>query len=163
MPKTLQSQLYTQQLTAANNVAYRIDDGRKTGANPQYAEIVVDVDPLNVAGDVIKLFELPAGSYVLPALSKIVVSSDITSGTLLVNVGDAGDSARFCIGANCSNVGMVDFLTPNPNPMGLLTHVDAVKSATPALNTALVTATLATLTQTVTGGRFVVILAYASI
>jgi hypothetical protein len=165
MPKTTQSALYQSQLAAGGNVVNRINDGRVTAASPQYTRVVVNFDGSNVANDVITLFELPAGSYVLPELSKIIVTDDMTSGALNVHVGDVADPDRYCISANCAAPGVVDFIAAGATafPAGLLTRTDAVKSATAAKNTVLVTATLATFTATIEAGQFVVILAYASI
>lgn len=165
MPKTTQSALFILQAAAALNVVNRIDDGRQTAASPQFARIVVNVDALNVATDVITLFELPAGSYVLPELSKILVTDDMTSGALTVHIGDVVDPDRYCISANLATPGVVDFIAAGATafPAGLLTRTDAVKTATAAQNTVLVTATLATFTATIEAGQFVVILAYASL
>lgn len=165
MPKTTQSALSILQASAALNVSKRIDDGRLTSAQPKYAEIVVNIDPLNVQADVITLFQLPEGSYVLPALSQIIVTDDMTTGALTIHIGDVVAPSRYCISANCATPGVVRFIDAAATvfPAGLLTHTKVVKSRTAALDTSVVTATLATFAATIEAGQFVVILAYVTL
>ncbi len=162
MPKTTQSLLYAAQVAAGLNTRNRIEDARQGSAEPQYARIIVETDGTNVTGDVITLIELPAGAIVMPELSKIVVETDLTSGVLTLDVGDVVNRVRYCNGANCSNVGAVEFLAP-AIPVGFLTRTKVVKDPVVALNTSLVSVRVASLTATATAGRFVVILAYATI
>lgn len=155
MPKTTQSVQYAAQVAAAANFTARIDDARVLTGAVQTALLKVVIDAANVATDVITLMELPPGAIVLPELSKIIMTDDATSGALTIDIGDVVDPDRYCDGANCAAVGVVDFLTP-AFPAGLGTRKQV--SASDASH--LVTLTLATFTATIEAGELYVLLAY---
>lgn len=159
MAKSTESTQYAAQVAAASNFATRIDDKRQIMGDVQFATIKVPVTADNVATDVITLLELPAGAIVLPELSKLVVTDDMTSGALTIDIGDIVDPDRYCDGANCASVGVVEFLTPVA-PAGLATKTPVAKTGVSTTDTSLVTATLATFTATIEAGEFYVVLAY---
>lgn len=162
MAKSTQSTQYAAQLAAAASFGSRIDDKRVIEGSVQYATIKVPVTADNVATDVITLLELPAGAIVLPELSRIYVTDDMTSGALTIDIGDIVDPDRYCDGANCASVGLVEFLTP-ATPAGLATKTPVAKTGVSTTDTSLVTATLATFTATIEAGEFYVILAYKNL
>jgi hypothetical protein len=165
MPKTTRSNQYAAQLNAGNLGGQRIDDGRQLSAQPQYTFCVVDFDGSNVAADVVTLVKLPPGAIVLPSLSKIIVSTALTTGVCTMDVGDVTNRTRYCAGANCAALGSVDFLSAVATagfPAGFLTRQRVVEDPSPLLDTTLVTVRIATLTLP-TAGRFVVMVAYATI
>lgn len=159
MAKSTQSTQYAAQVAAAANFTARMDDKRLIQGCVQYATIQVPVTADNVATDIITLMQLPPGAIVLPELSKIVVTDDMTSGALTIDIGDIVDPDRYCDGANCASVGVVEFLTPVA-PAGLATKTPVAKTDVAATDTSLVTATLATFTATIEAGEFYVVLAY---
>lgn len=158
MPKTTQSVEYAAQVAAAANFTARIDDKRDIGGTVQTALVRVDITNENVATDVITLLELPPGAVVLPELSKIIVTDDMTSGALTIDIGDVVDPDRYCDGANCASTGVVDFLTP-AFPAGLATRHETDAGT----STNLITATLATFTATIEAGTFYVLLAFKTL
>ena len=159
MAKSTQSTQYAAQVAAAASFNSRIDDKRDIEGCIQFATIQVPVTADNVATDVITLLELPPGAVVLPECSKIVVTDDMTSGALTIDIGDVVDPDRYCDGANCAAVGEVSFLAP-AIPAGLATKTSVAKTGVATTDTSLVTATLATFTATIEAGEFYVILAY---
>jgi hypothetical protein len=159
MAKTTQSTQYAAQVAAGANFVNRIDDSRQTSGAVQFALIEVPITADNVALDVITLLELPSGAIVCPELSSLIVTDDATSGALTIDIGDVVDVDRYCDGANCAAVGVVDFLTP-AIPVGLGTRTPVLKSADATLNTSLVTMKLATFTATIEAGSVFVNLAY---
>lgn len=158
MPKTTESTQYAAQVAAAANAASRIDDSRQIDGAVQYAFIDVPIDAANVATDVITLVELAPGAIIYPELSFIVVTDDMTSGALTIDIGDSVDPDRYCDGANCASTGTVQFLAP-AIPAGYTTRhkLDGVTG------TNVITATLATFTATIEAGAFRVVLAYKSL
>jgi hypothetical protein len=162
MPKTTQSVQYAAQVAAASSFASRIDDSRQISGEIQYATIKTVFDGSNVATDVITLLELPAGSIVLPELSKLIVTDDMTSGALTIHIGDIADNDRYCVSANCAAPGVIDFIAAGATtfPAGLGTRTPVVKSAVAGSNTSLVLMTLATFTATIEAGEVYVVIAY---
>lgn len=162
MPKTTQSNEYAAQVAAASNYADVTLDKRSIEGAVQYAKVKVVTDGSNVATDVIDLIQLPAGSIVLPELSSIVVTDDMTSGALTIHVGDIVDADRYCISANCAAPGVVPFIaagaTAFPAGFGTLHQLDGTGVST--TDTTIIKATLATFTATIEAGEFYVILAY---
>lgn len=157
MPTT-QSTQYAAQVAAAASAASRIDDSRQLSGEIQYAFIDVPILADNAATNVITLIELPAGAIIYPELSKIVVSDDMTSGALTIDIGDSVDPDRYCDGANCASTGEVSFLAPAfPAAYTTRHKLDAVAG------TNIITATLATFTATIEAGAFRVVLAYKSL
>lgn len=165
MPKTTQSVEYTAQVAAAANFSSRIDDKRNIGGSVDYARIKVTMDATNVAGDVITLLELPAGAVVLPELSSFIVTDDCTTGALTIHVGDVLDPDRYCVSANCATPGVIPFILASATtfPVGLAARTLVNKSRDAALNTSLVTMTLATFTATIEAGEIYVNLAYKNL
>lgn len=153
MAATTQSEQYADQLEAAASFADRIDDKRYLEGAVQTAKIQVVTTADNAASDVISLIELPPGAMVIPELCKIVVTDDMTSGACTIDIGDDDDPDRYCDGANCASVGVVDFLTPAiPAAFGTPYAV--------AGDNRVVKATFATLAATIEAGEFWVVLAY---
>lgn len=143
---------YAAQLAAAANYADTIDDKRKIEGGIQYAFINVAVAADAAAADTVKLIELPVGSIVYPELSFIVVTDDMSSGAVTIDIGDT-DVDRYCDGANCAAVGTVQFLA-SAIPDGY-TNRHKITEATKV-----VTLTYATLAATVEVGAYRVVLAY---
>lgn len=160
MAKLTESTQRTAQLAAASSFSStsRLDK-RHTEGPVQYAFIDCPVTADNVATDEIDLIELPAGAMVIPELSFIVVTDDMTSGALTIDIGDAVDVDRYCDGANCASTGTVQFLAP-AIPDGYTNRHMTVDTGAAATTTTLVKATLATFTATIEAGVFRVVLAY---
>jgi hypothetical protein len=154
MPSTNSVQ-YTAQLAAAANYADTIDDKRQIEGGIQYAFIDVAVAASATAADTVNLIELPVGSIVYPELSFIVVTDDMSSGAVTIDIGDT-DVDRYCDGANCASVGTVQFLAP-AIPDGY-TNRHKITEATK-----LIKVTYATLAATVETGAYRVVLAYKSL
>lgn len=152
MAKTTQSVQYAAQVAAAANYASTMDDARQIEGAIQYAFIDVAPTADNVATDVITLWEAPVGAIIYPELSFIVVTDDMSSGAVTIDIGDT-DVDRYCDGANCASVGTVQFLAP-AIPDGY-TNRHKVTEATK-----LIKATLATYAATVEAGAFRVVIAY---
>lgn len=160
MAATTQSTQYAAQVAVASNFssASRLDK-RHTEGSVQYAFLDVATTTDNAALDVIGLIELPAGSVVYPELSFIVVTDDMTSGALTIDIGDAVDVDRYCDGANCASTGTVQFLAP-AIPDGYTNRHQTVDTGVAATTTTLIKLTLATFTATIEAGAFRVVLAY---
>lgn len=153
MAATLTSTQRDAQVAAALNFADRLDDHRQIGGFVQYAKCVVTTTADNDAADEIDLVELPLGAVVLPELSFIIVTDDMSSGAVTIDIGDSDTVDRYCDGANCAAVGTVQFLAP-AIPDALLTEHRVTA------DTRLIKATMATMAATIEAGQFVVILAY---
>ena len=151
MPSTNSVQ-YAAQLAAAANYASTIDDKRQIEGSIQYAFIDVAVAASAAQGDTVNLIEMPVGAIVYPELSFIVVTDDMSSGAVTIDIGDT-DVDRYCDGANCASVGTVQFLAP-AIPDGY-TNRHKITEATK-----LIKATFATLAATVEIGAFRVVIAY---
>jgi hypothetical protein len=162
MPKTTQSVQYAAQVAAASNYGDTTLDKRDIMGPVQYAKCKAVFDGSNVATDVITLVQLPPGAIVLPELSKILVTDDMTSGALTIHVGDVLDPDRYCISANCAAPGVVDFIASNAStfPAGFGTPLQVDNTGVAATNTSLVTMTLATFAATIEAGELYVVIAY---
>ncbi len=146
---------YAAQVAAAANYADTMDDKRQIEGCIQYAFIDVAVAATDAQGDTVKLVELPVGSIVYPELSFIVVTDDMSSGAVTIDIGDT-DVDRYCDGANCAATGTVQFLAP-AIPAGYTTRHKITEA------TKVVTLTYATLAATVEVGAFRVVIAYKSL
>lgn len=156
MAATTQSTEYAAQVAATANFADRIDDNRNIGGSVQFARIEVPLTADNAADDVITLIELPEGAVVIPELSKVIVSDDVSSGAVTVDIGDSEDADRYADGINLASVGTVDFTS-----VVSATVPDALHNRHKVNeDTKLVTMTLVTYAATVEAGEFIVILAY---
>ena len=162
MAKSTQSDTYAAQVAAQASFAARTLDARTVDTPVKTALIKVPVTADNVATDVITLIELPPGAIVLPEISSIIVTDDMTSGALTIDIGDSGDPDRYCDGANCASVGVVNFLTP-AIPAGFATRTATAETASASQSGTVVTATLATFTATIEAGEFYVSLAYKTL
>jgi hypothetical protein len=162
MPKTTQSNERIKQVAAAANYASVDLDARTIDTPVKFATVVADFDGSNVATDVIELFKLPPGAVLLPQLSSIIVTDDMTSGALTIHVGDAVDDDRYCISANCAAPGVIPFIAANATtfPAALLTPHKVKDTGAPATDTSLVLIKLATFTATIEDGQLVFNLAY---
>lgn len=157
MAATTQSTQYEAQTAAAGAYQAVTVDSRQVSGPVQFARVDVPITTDNAANDVISLIKLPPGAIVLPELSKIIVTDDMTSGAMTIDIGDAGDADRYCDGANTAAVGVVDFLTP-AIPAGFTTRYEI-----PAGDNQIVTATLATFAATIEAGSFSVIIAFKTL
>jgi hypothetical protein len=162
MAATTQSTQRIAQVAAALNFSDRLDDKRQIEGDIQYAFIDVPITADNAAADVIDLVELPAGAILYPELSFIVVTDDMSSGAVTIDIGDAVDADRYCDGANCASVGTVQFLAP-AIPAAYTTRHKLVDTGAAATTTTLIKLTFATLGATVEVGQFRVVLAYKSL
>jgi len=153
MAKATQSVQYAAQVAAAANYNSTIDDKRQIEGAIQYAFIDVAPTADNVATDVIALWEAPVGAIIYPELSFIVVTDDMSSGAVTLDIGDTTDVDRYCDGANCASVGTVQFLAP-AIPDGY-TNRFKITNALKAIQV-----TLATYAATVEAGAFRVVIAY---
>lgn len=162
MPKTTQSVQRAAQVAAASNFASRLDDSRQIGSEIQYAKVKAVFDGSNVATDVIELLQLPPGAIVLPELSKIIVTDDMTSGALTIHVGDVVDPDRYCISANCAAPGVIEFIAAAATafPAGFGTPLQVAATGVSTTDTSIVTATLATFTATIEAGELYFVIAY---
>ena len=162
MPKTTQSVQRAAQVAAAANYASVTLDKRDIEGDVQYARVKAVFDGSNVATDVIELIQLPAGAMVIPELSKILVTDDMTSGALTIHVGDVVDPDRYCISANCAAPGVVEFIAAGATtfPAALATPLSVNATGVSTTDTSLVTATLATFTATIEAGELYFLIAY---
>lgn len=159
MAKTTQSTQYAAQVAGAANYASVTLGKREVDGPVLFAFVDVAVSADNVATDVIDLIELPAGAIVIPELSKIIVTDDMTSGALTIDIGDAVDADRYCDGANCASVGTVECISA-AYPDAYTTRHQCVNTGVASTTTTLIKATLATFTATIEAGAFRVVLAY---
>lgn len=156
MAKTTQSTQYAAQVAAEANFSARINDSRQIDGPVEWAFIDVATTVDNVALDVISLVELPEGVIVIPELSFIRVTDDMTSGALTIDIGDATDPDRYCDGADCAAVGEVKFLAA-AIPDGYTNRYKVTGANW------IITLTLATFTATIEAGAFRVAIAYKSL
>lgn len=152
-----QSTQYAAQVAAKANYADAIDDGRQLSGAVQYAECDVTWDGDESASETVTLVELPEHAQVLPELSKIIVSTDCAA-TLTVDVGDADDADRYCDGADCAAVGVIEF-TSAAIPAGVTTRHDTTASDASGDDTRKIIATWATL-ATPAAGQIKFLIAY---
>lgn len=151
-----QSVQYAAQVAATANVSKRINDSRQVDGPVEYSYIDLAIPADQAALSVVTLVELPIDVIVIPELSFIVVTDDITSGAATVDIGDSANPDRYCDGANIASVGTVQFLAPAiPEGYGTRHRTTDV--------TRFITLTFATLTATVEAGEFRVVLAYKSL
>lgn len=162
MAATTQSTQRIAQVAAAGNFASRIDDSRQVSGALQYALIDVPITADNAAADVLELIELPPGAIVYPELSRIIVTDDMSSGAVTIDIGDIVDPDRYCDGANCAAVGTVEFIAP-AIPDGYTNRHAVVDTNVASTATNLILLTFATLAATVEVGQFRVILAYKTL
>ena len=162
MAKTTLSVQRAAQIAAAANFTARIDDKRKIEGCIQYAFIDVVVDALNVANDVIDLIELPPGAIIYPELSYIIVSDDMSSGAVTIDIGDIVDPDRYCDGANCAATGKQEFIT-SAFPDAYNNRHELKDTGAAATSTTLILLTFATLAATVEAGALRVVLAFKSL
>lgn len=156
MAKTTQSVQYAAQVAAAGNFNSRINDARTIQMDVEYAFIDVATTVDNVATDVIALLEFDTDVIIIPELSFIVVTDDMSSGTVALDIGDTTDPDRYCDGAVCSAVGTVQFISA-AIPDG---YTNRHKTTT---DTRLVSVTLATFGATVEAGAFRVVIAFKAL
>jgi hypothetical protein len=71
------------------------------------------------ANDTIQLFDLPAGSVIIPALCWVTCADPGT--TLTLDIGDAADPDRYADGIVLSAGGNVNFASTLPVPAGITT------------------------------------------
>ena len=165
MPKTTQSNEYIAQLAAAEKFSARINDARNLSGPVQYASIIVPFDATAMANnDVVSLLKLPPGALVMPELSQIIVTDDLTSGALTVNIGDILVPARYGIAVDIANPGVKQFSASGATVFpAALTLVSGVRYKTddtgvPATDTSLITMTMGGVTTE--AGALTVLLAY---
>lgn len=84
-------------------------DGIRTGAALLLATATIILVGTEVANDTLQLFDLPAGCEIVPQLSHVTCSADPSSGTLTLDVGDAGDIDRYADNILLANGGQVFF------------------------------------------------------
>lgn len=162
MAKTLQSAQYLAQLAAALDFSDRINDKRQISGEVQYSFLDVAPTTDNAAGDVIDLIRLPDGVIVIPELSKVIVTDDMSSGAVTFNIGDVVDADRYAVGINCASPGTVEFLS-GTLPDGYANRHKVTDTGATASSTNLVKLTLATYAATVEAGAFRVVLAWKSL
>ncbi len=159
---TFQSTQRTAQVAAATSFASRLDDSRQVSGELQYALIDVTVAASWAANDIVELVELPAGAIIYPELSRIIVTDDMSSGAVTIDIGDIVDPDRYCDGANCAAVGTVEFLAP-AIPAAYTTRHPVLETGNASTATNLILLTFASLGATVEAGQFRVILAYKTL
>lgn len=162
MPKTLQSVQYAAQLAAALDFSDRINDKRQISGEVQYSFLDVAPTVDNAVNDVIELLRLPDGAIVIPELSKVIVTDDMSSGAVAFHIGDVLDPDRYAVAINCASVGTVEFLS-GTLPDGYTNRHKVVDTGATASSTNLVRLTLATYAATVEAGAFRVLLAWKSL
>lgn len=161
MPKTTQSTEYAAQLAAADKFSARINDSRNTGGYVQFASIIVPFDGTPMAtNDVINLIRLPAGAFVMPELSSIIVTGDITTGALQVYVGDILNFSRYSLTVDVADRGVKPFIAAAATnfPDGLATRRKVDDTGVPATDTSLIQMTMGG--ATTSPGSLTVLLAY---
>lgn len=165
MAKTTQSTERVAQVAAGGSYATtggtngdftsRIDDSRKVEAPMQLAIFNVPITADNVATDVIDVWEFPLGTIIYPQLCWIIVTDDMTSGAMTIDVGDGVDPDRYADGLNAASVTNpgVNFLTP-AFPDGFTNPHEMIAT------TKLLKVTLATFAATIEAGSFQLVIAY---
>lgn len=148
MPVTASNE-YTNMATAEGNFASAVDDSRVYSGAVQYAFVTVEWVGDESAAETVNLVKLPEHAQVMPELSKIIVSTDC-AGTLTVDVGDADNGDRYCDGANCAAVGVIEFCSA-AIPAGVTTRHDTTASDASGDDTRVITATWATLATPAAG------------
>lgn len=164
MPKTTQSNEFGQQALASVNFSARINDDRNVGGEIQYASIIVPFDGTAMAAfDVVFLLKLPAGAFVLPELSQIIVTGDITSGALTVHIGDNLNIQRYGINIDVADRGVKPFIAAAATifPSGLAPRLKVDDTGVPATDTSLVTMTMNG--ATTSAGSLTVLLAFKTL
>jgi hypothetical protein len=113
--------------------------------------------------DVVSLLKLPAGSFVLPELSQILVTDDITSGALTVNIGDILDADRYGVAVDIAAPGVKPFIAAGATvfPAGLAARLKVDDTGVPATDTSLVTMTMGGITTE--AGSLTVLLAFKTL
>ncbi len=161
MPKTTQSVEYAAQVAASANFANRIDDKRSIMGDIQYASIVVNFDATAMANnDVVALVGLPPGAIILPELCNIIVTDDLSSGALTVNIGDVLDADRYGVAVDIAAPGVKPFIAAAATtfPAGLLTRHELESTGVSTTQTNLVTMTMGG--ATTEAGQLIVNLTY---
>ncbi|BCU77960.1 hypothetical protein [Luteolibacter sp. LG18] len=154
MPNNYKSDLVTKQEAAAQMQSAGVRDGDDLAGHLLYATAVVtagvggSTPVVPAAGDTLQLVDLPAGAVVVPQLSHV---TGAVSGTLVLDIGDAGTSNRF------GKVSMTGNAAATFSSNGL-----ASAAVTPARLTDPVRmiATLGTVTSVPGGTKLVVTIAY---
>ncbi len=134
----------------------RLDDSKTVEAPVEYAFIDLVIPADQAQASVVELWEFPIGAVIYPELSSVIVSDDISSGAVTVDIGDATDPDRYCDGANIASTGEVSFITP-AFPAGYTTRHEMTAT------TRLVKLTFATLAATVEAGAIRVKIAYKAL
>jgi hypothetical protein len=156
MAATTQSVQYAEQVAAEASFYDRINDSRQIDGPVEYAFIDVATTVDNAATNVIYLVDLPEDVIVIPELSFIQVTDDMTSGAVTFDIGDSVDVDRYCDGANVASTGTVQFISA-AIPDGYTNR----HRTTDTTRTILLT--IATMTATIEAGAFRVVLAYKSL
>jgi len=91
------------------NISDKVVNGDRTGGILLYATAILTLAGTEAAADTIQLFDLPAGAVIVPQLSHATCSADPSSGTLTLDVGDAGDVDRYANDILLASGGQVAF------------------------------------------------------
>lgn len=157
MAATTESTQHAAMTAASSNYAAVTLKDNVVAGEVQYARFDVPTTTDNAALDVITLGVLPPGAVVLPELSRIIVTDDMSSGAVTIDIGDATNPDRYADGVDCAAVGIKEFLTP-AIPDGFTTRYEI-----PAGTDQTIIATLATFAATIEAGSFSVILAFKTL
>lgn len=125
----------------------------------QYARIPWTSTALS-SGDTINICQLPAGVIPRPELSKIVMSTDITTSTLTVDIGPASDPNGWAAAVDCAAIGVKQCCSASAAPPDYITKTE-LAADTGANGTVDIYATLTIGAGTLDAGELVTfILAY---
>lgn len=141
------------------NFNSRLDDSKIVEAAVEYAFIDLVIPADQAQGSTVELWEFPPGTMIFPELCSVIVSDDVSSGAVTVDVGDVVDVDRYCDGASIASTGEVSFITP-AFPDAYFNRYEMVQTNITSTNTTLVILTFATLAATVETGGIRVKLAY---
>lgn len=134
----------------------RLDDSRivEAALNVSFLDLPIAAD--QAQGSVVEIWEFPIGAIIFPELCSVIVSDDVSSGAVTVDIGDATDPDRYCDGANIAAAGEVTFITP-AFPDGYTNRHEMTAT------TRLVKLTFATLAATVEAGAIRVKIAWKAL
>jgi hypothetical protein len=138
------------------NFNSRLDDSKLVEAPLEITYIDLTIPADQTQGSVIELWALPIGAVIFVEECKIIVSDDVSSGAVTIDIGDAVDADRYCDGANCASTGEITFISAAfPDAY---TNRHEVTEAT-----RLIKLTFATLAATIEAGQIRVKLAWKAL
>ena len=151
MAATTQSTTYAAQVAAAANFAAKTLEQRDIGGLVQHAKVDLTLTADDIAGTVIKAFQLPPGAIVIPSLSSVVVQDVFGVTALTVDIGDIVDPDRYSDGVSVLALGKAEFVHGTVVPDGETNQLAVDATGVAATDTSIVTFKIATSTTPAAG------------